>query len=629
MLIRWLILVLTLGVTLLTPAALGAQPGGGGGGGPAAKATIRAVPQRDVVAPGDRLPIAVIMTFEPGWHAWPAAEVQLPADIAEFAIRTEIKAQAALDLQATLAPVQYPKAKPAKVASPSTGEPVEALAYGETAIAYIPVTIGAAPKDGVLKIEVHYQACNDSVCVNPRTDTVEVALRVAAPGVAAAPLSPEDAELFKGFSAEAFNRVETVRFDFFGSSFSIDPSGAGLVILVLLAALGGLLLNCTPCVLPVIPIKILGLSHAAGTRGRTFLLGLIMSAGVIGFWLAIGVAIASITGFKNISQLFQTPWFSVGIGVFMLVMGVGMLGAYVINLPNWIYAIDPSRESLVGSFGFGVMTAVLSTPCTAPFMGAAAGWAAKQPPALTVLTFTAIGVGMALPYLLLAANPGWVKRVPKTGPGSELLKQVMGLFILAVAAFFLGIGLSALFAKPPEPASLVYWWVVFGLVAGSCGWLIARTWKITKRLVPRVVFTLAGLAVALAMFGVAHRFTDRGPIKWVYYTPARFEEARAAGKVVVMDFTADWCLNCKAMEAAVLHRPDIVKLLEAPDVVPMKVDLTADNPDGAAKLRSLDWVGIPLLAFFGPGQDQPQKFDTYTPTVVQDALKAARSTPGR
>lgn len=620
MLTRWALLVSLLTLWLVPAVAAAAQPGA------PAKVKFRALPIHAAFSPGDKFPIALVMEFQEGWHAWPAAEVQLPPDIAEFAIRTEVKAQAELSLQATISAIQFPKPKLSPVASPSTGEPTQALTYGGTSIAYLPVTLGPDAKSGSIQIEVIYQACDDKTCLLRAVEKIQVPINVV-PAVAAASRTAAEPDLFTGFDESSFSKTAaaaSINFQLFGWSFNLDPSGAGLALLILLAALGGLLLNFTPCVLPVIPIKIMSLAHVAGDRSRVLLLGSVMSIGVVAFWLAIGVAIASITGFKNISQLFQTPWFAIGVGLFMLAMSVGMLGAYVINLPSWIYAIDPSRESLKGSFGFGLMTGVLSTPCTAPFMGAAAAWAATQAPYITIATFASIGVGMALPYLLLSANPQWIKKLPKTGPGSELLKQVMGIFILAVASFFLGIGLASLLAEPGQPASLLYWWVTFALAAVGGVWLVVRIFAISKSPVKRVGFTLAAIAVTAGLFVVTRQFTDRGPIKWVYYTPAKFDEAKAAGRVIVLDFTADWCLNCKALEATVLHRPEVVALLESPGVVAMKVDLTADNPDGATKLRSLDWVGIPLLAVFGPGIDKPLKFDTYTPTVVSEAVASAR-----
>jgi thiol:disulfide interchange protein DsbD len=600
---------------------------------------VRAVPLWSDAFANDQMPVAVILEHAPKWHTWPAKQDPdiLPPQVAEFARRTEILIPELPAWIKRVAAVQYPPTELATVADPSGGDPLSLPTYSGQAVAFVPIVIApdAAPGPQTFELKVKFQACDDKSCQQPTTKTLEVTVNILS-GVSSAGQARRVAEpeLFKAFRPEAFAADAkpadaVVRFNAFGWTISVDPSGpAGLATLLLLAAFGGLLLNFTPCVLPVIPIKILGLSQSAGSPARCMLLGAVMSLGVVLFWLGIGLAMAFISGFKAINTLFQTPWFSLAIGLFMFAMAAGMLGAFIIRLPNWVYSIDPSRESVPGALGFGMMTAVLSTPCTAPFMGAAAAWAATQKPIITLSTLTSIGAGMAIPYLVLSANPKLLSRLPRSGPGSELLKQVMGLFILAVAVFFAGLGVSSLAAKPPQPASLLYWWGVAALVCMGGVWIVAGAWRSIKGRAARWTLTLLGVLVAIGCWPVAAHLTDRGPINWVYYTPQKLAEARAAGKVVVMDFTADWCLNCKAQEAAVLHQPEIVKLLNSSAVVPLKIDLTGDNPDGRAQLEAMDWVGIPLLAIMGPGTPDPIKFDAYTPDMVRQAIaKATQPSP--
>lgn len=600
---------------------------------------VKVVPLHERIYPGEQFPIAVIIQHDPGYHTWPAQDV-LPADVAAAVTdnRTAIEVTSSPPWATRIAPTQYPQPHPGKVANPSGGDPITVPLYEGTVIGFVPVIVkpDAKPGKATLTIAVRYQTCDDKQCL-PREDlTLDVTFEIV-PG----PLAPGDARassdpaLFATFDQASFAATDAqggapsskpLVFRFFQWTITINPDGTvGFVLLLLLAGLGGALLNFTPCVLPVIPIKIIGLSQSAGNPARCFFLGLMLSAGVVFFWLLIGAAMAFISGFGAINTLFQYPAFPMAIGVFMLLMAVGMLGAYAIRLPDWVYSVNPSHDSAKGSFGFGIMTAVLSTPCTAPFMGTAATWAAGKPATITLCTFLAIGVGMALPYLILSANPNWLKHMPKSGPGSELLKQVMGLFILAVAAFFLGIGLSALLTSPPDPPTLVYWWLVGGLIAAAGVWLCIGTVRISRSAVKRTVFGVIGIGLAAVGYILARDLTDRGPIKWVYYTPERFAAAQASGKVIVMDFTADWCLNCKAIEASVLHTDGIVRLLHSDGVMPMKVDLTANNPAGKAKLKELNWVGIPLLATFGPGLAEPIKYDSYTPSMVEEAVAKARA----
>ena len=415
-------------------------------------------------------------------------------------------------------------------------------------------------------------------------------------------------------------------FDFFGGKLAVDPSSSlGLAALLALAVVGGMLLNFTPCVLPVIPIKIMSLSHAAGNRGRCFLLGIMVSLGIVLFWLGLGVAITTISGFRATNQLFQYPAFTISVGVFIAIMAVGMGGFYTIRLPQAIYNLNPNQGSLTGSLGFGVMTAILSTPCTAPFMGGAAAWAVTQKPAVTLLAFGTIGAGMALPYLLLSAFPALVAKVPRTGPGSELIKQVMGILMLGAAAYFIGAGISGATAHSAEQPSRAYWWAVFFFIAAAGAWMAYRTFRITPSFGKRALFGVIGLlTLGGSAYGAVVRVTDHGPIDWVYYTPDRFAAAQHDGQTVVMDFTAEWCVNCKVIEANVLHSSAVVEALKLPGVVPMKVDLTGNNGPGSAKLQEVGRVMIPALVVFAPDGKQTLNSDAYTPQEVVDAIHAAK-----
>jgi len=353
------------------------------------------------------------------------------------------------------------------------------------------------------------------------------------------------------------------------------------------------------------------------------MLGLAMFLGVLVFWIVLGTMIALINSFSATNQLFQYPAFTILVGLIIGVMATGMFGFFSMRLPNFVYMINPEQNTLHGSFGLGILAAILSTPCTAPFMGAAAAWASTQAAATTLATFAVIGTGMALPYLVLAASPALVRKMPKTGPASVLIKQVMGLFMLAAAAYFIGVGLVSLFSTPPTPPSKTYWWPVmfFSIAAGA--WLAYRTLQITSKIKLKAIFAGVGiLVITLSAWG-AVRLTDQGPVDWVYYTPQRFETAAGNRKIVVMVFTAEWCLNCKALEQGVLKNPKIVKLLAREDIVPMKVDITGNNPAGKAKLREVGNLTIPLLVIFSSNGKQGFKSDFYTVDQVYDAIKNA------
>lgn len=638
-------------------------------GGSAPAVTVRSVPQKSTVQPGDRFAIAVVFDHAPGFHTWPHEPV-LPPDLADFVPWvTDITIESRPD-GVLIYPIQWPE--PHAVTVRYTGAPTDLLSYEGRAIAYIPVAVAPTAAEGELVFDLltTFQACDDMTCQQPQdipqrvTVTVRVAAGAADPGAGAEPAlftsfqpmvfsdpSPSDGgpppPAAGPFPAPAVaDATEVVRFDAFGLGFSLNSGGPlGLILILLVAALGGLLLNFTPCVLPVIPIKILGLSQAAKNPRRCLILGAVMALGVVAFWAAAGAAIAVLGVIAGVNELFRQPLVGLGIGLFIAAMGIGSLGLFSVRLPQAVYMVNPSQETVRGSFLFGIMTAVLATPCVAPFMGTAMAWAGTQPAAKAVATFIAIGVGMALPYLILAANPRWVERMPRTGPASELIKQVMGMLMLAVATFFIGTGLLGLIAEHPYLGKVLHWWVVAGFATLAALWLLVRTVQITPSTAKRVVFGTVGALIALGAIFIANSLTTierrlhaqavaaaertatdtGGPRLWASYTPELLESSLAAGKVVVVDFTAEWCLICKTLKLAVLSRPEVESVLQGDGVVTLLADLTNRKAPGWAKLHELGESGIPLLLVYAPGQTEPLfKSNAYTQEQVIAAVARAR-----
>ena len=624
------------------PGASGASP----------RMTVKVVPQRDWASPGGDLVLAVILDHQAHWHSWPAAEQDvLPANVAEFAIRTRIEAGSKTDTWiGAVGATQYPVPVPSKVSDPTGEHPtITVPTYEGRAVAYIPLLISPEAPVGRhdVTVTVRSQSCNERVCEMPQDAEVTVTVEVVPLAKAATmPGAGADTDkLFAGFEAQRLvdlragkgvatasgggGAASLIQFDVFGLGFSIDPRGAGLALLLLVAFIGGILLNLTPCVLPVIPLKIMGLANSAKNPRHCLYLGAVMSAGVVAFWLALGLMILTISGFTAISSLFSYPAVILGIGVFIVAMSLGMFGLFTVSLPQSVYMLNPRSETTPGAFVFGMLTAVLSTPCTAPLMGTAAAWAAAtHNPALVLSVFGAIGVGMALPYLILAASPRLLSKVPSSGPASELVKQVMGGLMIAVAIFFLCTGTIGLVPGwkwlPP-----VMWWSIAVAVAATAVWMVACAFGISRSFVRRGVVAVLGVILTLVPTVLAINMTRKDPIPWQEYDAAALQASIAKGDVVVLDFTAEWCLNCKALEQTVLRTSDLVKVLNSSGVVPMKADVTPKTAPGWAKLKELGEVGIPLLAVLHGG-DGPDgvvfKSNAYTPQQVIAAIEKARPT---
>ncbi len=535
--------------------------------------------------------------------------------------------------------------------------------YEGRTLAIVPLELPAevAPGEYPLEAEVGYQACDKDVCEPPTSVRAVFTMTVVAAG--AAPASAEDPELDALFRAalerpsaappaavstvdgEAEVSSDAPRPTFFGIRLPHLVGAGGLLLLALLSALGGFVLNLTPCVLPVIPIKVMTMMQHAGSPGRSFVLGLWMAAGVVTFWAGIGLPVAFFASVTDPSQVFGIWWVTAGIGALIAVMAVGVMGAFDVQLPQAVYAVRPKADSPGGSFLFGVMTAVLGLPCFGFVAGALLAGAATLPPLFVMVIFTSLGIGMALPYLVLAARPSLLSHIPRTGPASDLVKQVMGFLLLAAAAYFLGSGLIALVAERPYLGRLLHWWVVTLCALSGGGWLILRTFQITERVGKRIVFSLLGLLLGGAALTYTLRATDTARAQWELrqaalsaadgggyghgiwntFSASAFERARESGAVVVLDFTAEWCLICKYLKATVLEREPVTGALAAEGVVRFTVDLTSLSAPGWAFLRALGQTGIPLLAIYTPGEEDPWLASAYTAPQVVEALTAARN----
>jgi len=597
------------------------------------KVSVRAVAPRSAVRPGDAIPVAVVLDIAPQWHVWTskAQSRALPEGMVAFsdAVFTEIEPAVTPSGAATvaIAAAQWPTPHGIRV---DLGEGERNFAvYEGTAIAYVPVVI-AKDAAGPVRLEfaVTVQACTDQ-CLMPATVRAAVDIDVRADAPEALP----DPAVFGGFDPSTLSGVsdgsagraaaEPIVIPLFGWDFSLDPESPTLLpVMLLLALAGGAILNFTPCVLPVVPLKIMGLAGAAGgDRRRTFMLGVAMTAGVVGFWAVLGVLLTTVKGFEQSNQLFQYPAFTITVGVFIAAMALGMAGFFTVGLPQWVYAVETKNETMAGSVIFGVMTAVLSTPCTAPLMGAAAGWAVTtRSPATIIAVFLAIGFGMGAPYLVLSAYPQLARSLPKSGPASDVLKQVMGLLLLAAAIYFIGAGINGYLEDPIK----MHWWAI-GLVGAAAGaWTVIRTMQLAKGRGTQAAFVLVGLFITGVSIAIPPVLTHER-LPWRKFTPDALQAAMSQGDVAVLDFTAEWCINCKTFEKTILESDAVAAVLNEPGVALLKADITGKNAPGTAKLAELGRVTIPLLVVYAADGTEVLKSEAYSAQQVIDAVKAAKS----
>ena len=605
----------------------------------------------DRVAAGNPTAVAVVIDIADPYHINPDAARSGPAWF-EGQYPTSLRV---LEMPegVEVGPVQFPEPHGYEVAYAEQ----EILVYEGRAVLYLPLLVGegAAVGPADVKLELEYQACDPQVCLMPEIVELTASIEVLAPGTPVEGVSEANLETFADFDPAGWSRIGEENAvateetppglaesdpDPLAAAVESEPATMAKLLSTLAIAVGaGFLLNFTPCVLPVVPLKVMSLAQhgdAGGGRSRTVLLALVMAAGIVGFWMAIALAMVGLKQFSAVNQLFQYPSFNIGVGLVIAVLAVSMLGVFTINLPRAVYQINPTGDTVAGSLGFGVMTAILATPCAGPLMGGAVFWATQQGVGTTLGTFAALGLGMALPYLVLTLFPGLVNKMPRAGAGSELLKQTMGVLMLAAAAFFVGTGIVALTSDGTAANSKVHWWVVGGFIAAAGGWLIVRgVAKVCQTGGGKGFAGVAGLLLMLAGGWVGYELSrpdtaiaaagqEQTGIPWVYYTPERLAEHQAAGRTVVLDFTADWCLNCKALEKTVLQNERVASLLRTGDVVPMKVDITSSrNVAGTDLLKAMGRITIPLLVVLDGEGNEVFKADFYTIDQVVAAIGRA------
>jgi len=391
-----------------------------------------------------------------------------------------------------------------------------------------------------------------------------------------------------------------------------------------LAFVGGIILNLMPCVFPVLFLKGLSLVQTAGAdqgdaRVHVRRHGLVYTLGIlVSFWTIVAVLLIVRAGGSHAGWGFQlqSPVFLAILASGIFFFALSLAGLFDIGLSLTSVGGElAQKQGYAGSFFTGVLATVVATPCTAPLMGAAIGFALAQSAAVTFAVFTALALGLAAPYLLLSFQPAWTRLLPRPGAWMEIFKQV-------TAAIFFGtvIWLAWVYGQlfgADDGVDQLAWLLVCFLVLAVAGWALGRWPAKWASGIAAVVLIALGLAIPLSQAKGAGRgdasqaqlagdLAD-GKVRsagaglvWTPYSQSALDAAQAAGHPVFIDFTAAWCLSCKYNERAVLKSADVESALRAHQVTLLKADWTKYDPEISKKLAELKRGGVPTYAIY-PG----------------------------
>ena len=416
------------------------------------------------------------------------------------------------------------------------------------------------------------------------------------------------------------------------------PPARGIFTFLLFGFLGGLILNLMPCVLPVISLKIFGFVQQAGqSRQRILRSGIAFTLGIFAWFIALAVLLIALKGAgRDVTWggfQFTNPYFVLVLSVIVLVFALNLFGVFEVSLPQSVtrsLLSTSERKDLLGSFFQGMFATVLATPCTAPFLGTALGFAFTQSAAIILAMFVAVAAGMSAPYLLLSAQPAWLRFLPKPGPWMVHVKQFMGFLLLATLLFLIYV----LGAQRGLEGAI--WASCFLLVISVACWMkgafVVPTATAMKRIVLFVLMLL--LVIGSGVYFIGGKFQSakiasadsqlRGD--WQPFTPERLQSELEQGRTVFVDFTAAWCLTCKFNEASVLEAQDVREAFQRHGIVKMKADWTNGDPVITKLLQQFGRPGVPLYVLYPAKNEEPLVVpEVLTQGLIRDQLETVAS----
>ncbi len=518
---------------------------------------------------GGEVTLQIDVTVQPGWH------VNSDAPLDPYLVPTSIHLQLPEGWSAEKP--GFPKALLARFAF----SPDPLAVFEGTFAVTVPVKLAAGAEPGaVVRGTVEAQACNDKLCLAPAEAPFTVASTSAAPPPGAS--SPATVPTAAGAPATAGRAGVPAGF-----------AGSGLPLQLAIVFLAGFALNLTPCVYPLIPITVgFFAAQKEQTRAGVWLLAVVYVLGMSVTYSALGV-VAALSG-QLFGAALQSPWVVGLIVVVLLALASSMFGLWELRVPAWATRVSGGRAGLGGSLVMGLVVGLVAAPCIGPFvLGLLTYVGQKQSVPLGFALFFTLSLGLGLPYLFLGAFTGAVERLPNSGAWMLGVRQLFGVLLVALAAYF-----ARPFVPPPWGDTIFAGLLVLG---GLYLLLVARPGHEQPWVDRFMRLASAAVLVAGVVLLPARRASERAGLEWQPYDDASVAQATASGHPVVLDFWATWCLPCKELDEKTFSAPEVAEKLAG--FARFKVDLTRSDAATDALRKRYDVAGVPTVAFFRNGRE--------------------------
>lgn len=537
-------------------------------------------PSLKPVHPDGLFTIAVQLHIQKGWH------VNAHQGLPEGFIPAQLGLTGSNDYKA-VGDARYPLGEKKALG----GSTQAFLVYEGDQILYLDVKLGPSVKPGplTLPLTLRLQACNDQVCLSPASVDLKVRVMV---GDLQTPVAPFRPELFQGALASQSGPEAS------DNIIAKAIRDNGLLLTFFIIFLGGLALNLTPCVYPMIPLTISYFGNQQAEKPRVILgRAVAYVVGISITYSSLGVT-AALTG-KILGSTLQSPSVLVGISLVLVILSFSMFGLYEIQAPSWLLnkIASSSTQGWLGALGMGLVFGIVAAPCVDPFsIGLLTFVAAKANPYLGFIMFFTLSLGLGFPYVWLGFFSNEIQRLPRSGMWMVWVKKIFGMILLGMPLYFL---------NPVMPKDLNHYLVPGYLVV--CGALLGFVFSgqgVTAGF--RTFQKLFGAGLLVLGFTVFQAWPKPVELPFVPYDPAVLAQAQKEGKPVFIDFSANWCLPCKELEIKTFSDPRVHEALE--NWVLLKADLTqySSGPVEDVK-RAYGIMGVPTLVFMG--RDGKEKKD--------------------